>query len=242
MWEFISIIIPGYNERERIVSTLMNLSTFCGEHFPQYEIIFVDDGSSDETWSIVKGFGGCPFLRAIRLEKNRGKGYAVQQGMLTARGQYRFFTDGDLPYGTECFLRALKTFKNSGCDMVVGARDLPDAWNLARIKWIRRIYSVLFSLLVDTLLPVHIRDSQCGFKGFTARSAQQIFSNLTINGYAFDVEIFLLAQKWQISIKKIPVTLITNQYSKVRPTSDPIRMLIDVLKLASIHGAGRFDR
>ena len=242
MSEFISIIIPGYNEGKRILLIIEALSAFCQKHFPQHEIIFVDDGSTDQTWAMVNSLHDCPFFHVIRSTKNMGKGYAVRKGMLAARGQYRFFTDADIPYGTECFLLALKTFKDSGCDMVIGSRDLGESWDQARIRWIRKIASRLFSIIVNIFLHIHIKDSQCGFKGFTAKSAQRIFTDSTINGFAFDVEIFVLAKRLGLSIEKLPVTLITNQHSKVRLTRDPLRMLIDILKLSCRQWGGGIFR
>jgi len=232
MSDLISIIIPGYNEGKRILVVIEELSAFCQKYFPQYEIIFVDDGSTDRTWQIVNTLRDLPFFHPIRNIENRGKGYAVRKGMLAARGKYRFFTDADIPYGTECFLLALKMLENTGCDMVVGSRDLPESWDQARVRWIRKIASSLFSIIVNIFLHINIKDSQCGFKGFTAKNAQRIFSHLTIHGFAFDVEIFVLAKQMGLSIEKIPVTLVTNQHTKVRLTHDPFVMLFDILKLA----------
>lgn len=232
MSEFISIIIPGYNEGKRILTVIKELSYFCQRHFRQYEIIFVDDGSTDQTWEMVKSIHDHPSFHAIRNIENMGKGYAVQRGMLAARGDYRFFTDADIPYGMACFLRALERLKNPGCDMVIGSRDLPKSWAHARVRRVRKIASSLFSIIVNIFLDIDIKDSQCGFKGFTAKSAQRIFSLLTIHGFAFDVEIFVLARQLGLSFEKLPVTLITNQHTKVRLTRDPFRMLIDILKLS----------
>ena len=230
--DYISIIIPCFNEERRILETLKTLFSFCKSNFEQFEIIVVDDGSTDPTWTIVNSLHDCPFFHVMRNAENKGKGYAVREGMLAARGHYRFFTDADIPYGTEFFLKALKRLRNPKCDMVIGSRDLPESWVQARVRWIRKISSRLFSVIVNIFLHIHIKDSQCGFKGFTAKSAHQIFSHLTIDGFAFDVEIFILAKELGLSIEKLPVTLITNQHSKVRLTSDPFRMIIDILKLS----------
>ncbi|MBW1674575.1 MAG: glycosyltransferase, partial [Deltaproteobacteria bacterium] len=121
----ISIIVPGYNEEKRIYPTLRALSKFCEYCFERFEMVFVDDGSTDHTWEIVKGFPA-DHLKVIHLHQNRGKGHAVKQGMLLAKGQYRFFTDADLPYDLGCFLQSIEVFKSSRCDIVIGARDLPE--------------------------------------------------------------------------------------------------------------------
>ena len=232
MPDLVSIVIPGYNEADHIHSTLECLSAFCRKHFSDYEIIFVDDGSTDQTWHIVDGYQDNPHLRAIRFSRNYGKGYAVRQGMLAATGQYRFFTDSDLPYDMECFLTGLNILKESSSDAVVGARNLPDSKDLAGLSRFRKLASILFSLLTNVFLKIQVKDSQCACKGFTAASAQQIFSKTRVNGFAFDVEIFLLAKKLGLKIKKIPVTLVNIRPSKVRLSRDPFRMLLDILKMS----------
>ena len=232
MPDYISIIIPGFNEEKRILETLKTLFAFCKTNFERFEIIFVDDGSSDRTWNIVESeFNNSHFFKAIHLKKNRGKGYAVREGMLSACGQYRFFTDADLPYGTECFLQALNILKRSSCDIVTGARDLSESRSTAGSYRSREIFSRVFSVIVNVLLNIHIKDTQCGFKGFTAHSVTELFGRSKINSFAFDVELFVLAGKLGFVIKKMPVTLIKSKHSKVRLTHDPFRMLVDILRL-----------
>ena len=232
MSDYISIIIPSFNEEKRILETLKTLFSFCKSNFEEFEIIFVDDGSKDQTSIIVKNeFNNSLFFKTIHLKENRGKGYAVREGMLAACGQYRLFTDADLPYGTECFLQALNILKRSGCDIITGVRDLSESRGRAGSNRIREIASRIFSSIVNVLLRIHIKDTQCGFKGFTAHSARELFGRSKINSFAFDVELFVLAGKLGFVIEKMPVTLIKSRHSKVKLTSDPFRMLFDILKL-----------
>ena len=231
MNELISIVIPGYNEEANIGSTLDCLSAFCRTHFSAYEIIFVDDGSSDRTGSIVSRYQKNPHVRTIRLDRNYGKGRAVRQGMLAAGGHYRFFTDADLPYDMECFLKGYRILKTSRHDIVVGARDLTDSEDRAGLSWTRKLASIIFSFLVKAIIKIPVKDSQCAFKGFSAASARKVFSQAQIDGFAFDVEIFFLALKLRLSIHKIPVTLINIGRSKVRLARDPFQMCMDILKL-----------
>lgn len=232
MPDLISIIIPGFNEEKRIAVTLETLRGFCDSHIKAYEILFVDDGSTDRTPSILED--ACrknPSLRTLTIPENRGKGNAVREGMLVARGRHRFFTDADLPYGTACFLQALAVFKQTECDMVVGARDLPDSTDSVGLHWIRKIVSRMFSATANSLLAIDVKDSQCGFKGFTDRCARTIFSHSVIDSYAFDVELFILANRYNHDIRKVPVTLCQSQHSKVKLLRDPLMMLIDLIRL-----------
>ncbi len=228
--DFISIIIPGYNEEKRIAQSLTALSAFCEAHFETYEIVFVSDGSTDKTKVIVENLS-TPYLRTIQLQSNQGKGFAVRTGMLQARGDYRFFTDADLPYDLHAILEAIRIFHASPCDGVVGARDLPDSSDRSTQTAFRKLTSKAFSALVRFMLNVDTKDTQCGFKGFTARAAEKIFSQSSLRGYAFDVELFLLARTSDLKICKVPVSLIEKHHSKVRLSLDAPMMFWDVVKL-----------
>ena len=234
--DFISIIIPGYNEEKRIAESLTALSAFSEAHFETYEIIFVNDGSTDKTGEIVESLA-TPLLRAIHLHINQGKGHAVKTGMLEARGEYRFFTDADLPYASEAFLQAINLFHSTPCDWIAGARDLPESSDPSGQTLFRKLTSKGFSALVRLLLKVDVKDTQCGFKGFTASAADKIFSLSSVKGYAFDVELFLLAQAGHLKIGKIPVRLIERRHSKVRLTLDAPQMFWDVVKMYGRHRA-----
>jgi dolichyl-phosphate beta-glucosyltransferase len=228
--DFISIIIPGYNEEKRIAQSLAALSAFCEDHFEKYEIIFVNDGSTDKTKKIVDSLSPS-HLRAIHLESNQGKGHAVKTGMLQARGDYRFFTDADLPYDLKAIPEAMEIFHATQCDMVVGARDLPESTDQSSQTLFRKLTSKGFSALVRFMLKVDTKDTQCGFKGFTAKTAEKLFPLSSIKGYAFDVELFLLARTCALKICKFPVRLIERHHSKVRLSLDAPMMFWDVVKL-----------
>ena len=231
--DFISIIIPGYNEEKRILPTLRALVEFCGRNFQRYEIIFVDDGSTDKTLALVNTLAPTSHLQVVRLSKNRGKGYAVKTGMLRAHGRYRFFTDADLPYALNCFLSAMEIFDSPGCDMVVGARDLPGSYDMTVPDKPRTIASRVFSQILNSLLKIDIRDTQCGFKGFTEEAAKRVFAASTVRGYAFDVEIFVLARKFGLNITKIPLNLVRSEGTSIRIMRDAFNMFTDILRLYS---------
>jgi len=228
--DFISIIIPGYNEEKRIAESLKALSTFCEDHFEKYEILFVNDGSTDKTKEIVESLS-TPYLKTVHLQPNQGKGCAVKTGMLQAKGDYRFFTDADLPYDLNAIPEAIGIFRATQCDLVVGARDLPESTDQSSQTLFRRMTSKGFSALVRFMLKVDTKDTQCGFKGFTAKAAEKLFPLSSIKGYAFDVELFLLARNSDLKICKAPVCLIERHHSKVRLSLDAPMMFWDVVKL-----------
>jgi dolichyl-phosphate beta-glucosyltransferase len=237
--DFISIVIPAYNEEKRIARSLQALSAFCEEHFERYEIVFVNDGSTDKTRETVESLS-IPFLRTILLESNQGKGYAVRTGMLQSRGDFRFFTDADLPYDLKAIPDAIGIFHTTQCDGVAGARDLPESSDQSSQTLFRKLTSKGFSALVRFLLKVDTKDTQCGFKGFTAETAEKIFPRSSLKGYAFDVELFLLARTSDLKICKVPVNLIERHHSKVRISLDAPMMFWDVVKLYArykVHGA-----
>jgi dolichyl-phosphate beta-glucosyltransferase len=236
MPDFISLIIPGYNEEKRIVQSLTALSAFCEEHFEKYEIVFVNDGSTDNTREIVEK-QATPFLTTVHLGSNQGKGHAVKSGMLAARGDYRFFTDADLPYDLNAFAEAMGILRATPCDGVAGARDLPESADQSSRSWLRKLTSKCFSVLVRFLLNVDVKDTQCGLKGFTAAAAETLFSQSSIKGYAFDVELFLLARTSDLKICKVPVRLIERHRSNVRVSLDAPMMFWDVVKMYGRHRA-----
>jgi dolichyl-phosphate beta-glucosyltransferase len=226
----ISIIIPCHNEERRVEASMARLSRYCEERFQSHEILVVDDGSTDRTWEVVQGMRGRR-VRAIHLPRNRGKGAAVRAGMLEAGGALRFFTDADLPYHLSAFSSAIDLFHTSKCDLVIGARDLPGSLDSAGTSRARKTASRIFSVLTGLLLGADVRDTQCGFKGFTERAAKTLFRRSTIDGFAFDVEILTLAKGLGFPICRMPVTLVVNQDSSISLPRDGLTMLREVIRV-----------
>ncbi len=226
----LSIVIPAYNEADRIGPTLDAAATWLASRAGESEIIVVDDGSTDATAERVAA--RVPALGvALRLlgEPHRGKGGAVRAGMLAARGSLRFLADADLAMEfreVDRFLAAAA----EGYDIVIGSRQAAGARRLDEPvfrHWLGRG----FHRLVRLLAVRGIEDTQCGYKLFRAEAAERIFSLLTVEGFAFDVEALLIAQRLGLRIRELPITWISRPVSKVRPLRDALRMFLEVVRI-----------
>jgi len=229
---FISIIVPGYNEERRIQNTLIKLHAFCLTRFSCFEILFVDDGSIDKTRQVVKKLSyHRTNIRYLGYPKNKGKGFAIRFGLKYAKGTYIFFTDADLPYDPQFFCYAVNVFQKTACEIVSGNRHLKQSCNIAGASRKRQMASQVFSYIIKYWFGITTTDTQCGIKGFSKACAQQIIQKSRINGYAFDVEIFLLARQHHWQVETLPVILINDLLSKIRLRLDPIFMILDLLRI-----------
>ena len=225
----VSIIIPAYNEENRIEQTLAAISGFMAENFSDYEILVVDDGSRDNTREVVLNFGD-ENIKVLSYGENRGKGGAVKYGMLNASGDFLICTDADLPYGTECIKKAADILSEGNCDFILGARS--DEGSENKYPVIRKIMSFCFSLAVRIITKLNVPDTQCGFKAFTKACAQDIFSKTTISGWGFDVEAIFIAIKKGYRYKRLSVLLSHDEEgSKVNAVSDSLKMLGELKKI-----------
>ena len=226
----ITVIIPMYNESTIIEKTALALSKYMNKTFESYEIIFFDDGSTDNSVQIVKALS-LPCVRVIEGVTNKGKGSAVRNAMLLADGDLRVFTDADLAYGTEVIGRAYDEMqKNDQADVLIGSRNLdPEGYQGYTVS--RRIMSKLYIKVLCIIGGLKLSDSQCGFKAFTADAANDIFSKCKVDGFAFDFEIILLANEQKRAIIEMPVKIINHRNSTVHPLGDAIHMLKDLRKI-----------
>jgi dolichyl-phosphate beta-glucosyltransferase len=228
----LSIVVPAYNEAERLPGTLDALQRFLVTRPWRPEIIVVDDGSADRTVAVAEGVAtGAPFpLRVLSLGENRGKGAAVKCGIGASRGALVGFVDADLPYAFEGFDLAMQHLAG-GADLVIGARDLPGSSQVRGYTWGRWVPGQVYSLLVNALAVRAIPDTQCGFKWFRSRVARELFARVTLEGFAFDVELLVVAQSWGLRIERIPVRFTHSDDSRIRVARDSARMLRDLLKV-----------
>lgn len=212
---YLSVIIPAYNEQNRIGKTLKELDGYLGRQNYSYEILVINDGSKDGTANVVREAAkNIKNLRLIDNKENHGKGYVVRQGMLSAKGEYRLFSDADNSVSIEQIEKFWPYFKE-GYDIVIGSIEVGGAKVEEHAAWYRRSLGHFAKLLIRALAIWEIRDTQRGFKCFTARAAKDIFPRQTIVGWGFDIEILVIAKKHGYKIKEVPVVWINLGESKV---------------------------
>ncbi len=231
---FLSVVIPAYNEEKRIGASLESIANYLKKQTYSWEVLVADDGSTDGTIQVAEQkLKGLPHT-ILKAATNCGKGSAVKRGMLAAVGQYRLFTDADLSTPIEETERLLKELQ-SGYDTVIGSRALLDSKVIVHQNFVRESMGRVFNGCARLLAFRGIHDSQCGFKGFHAKAAVDLFGLQKLPGFSFDVEIVYLAQKRGYRLLEIPVTWCNSEQSRVRLLRDPLLMFWDLLKIRWIH-------
>ncbi|MGE4283450.1 MAG: dolichyl-phosphate beta-glucosyltransferase [Clostridia bacterium] len=226
----VSLIIPAYNEEKRIIGTMEHILEFMNRHFHEYEVLVIDDGSTDNTVEVLKRYHDYP-LRVFSQETNKGKGQAIKTGMLQAKGKYVFFTDADLPYPLSGMIEAIDIFSKTEAHLVLGSRDLYKERPSAPYPLHRRLMSKAFSIFINGILGLRIADTQCGFKGFHQNAVKTIFPLVTINGFGFDFEMLYIAKKQGLKMELIAVDLSHSEGSKVNIVSDSLKMMANAFKV-----------
>ena len=224
---FLSIVVPAYNEASRIVSTLELVRDCMASQSYTWEVAVVDDGSSDDTAALVREF--TDLNQGFRLIEapHGGKGWAVKSGMTAVKGQYRFLCDADLSMPIEQIARFLPP-NLTGFDVAIGSREAEGAQRFQEPQGRHRM-GRFFNILVRFLAVPGVEDTQCGFKCFTGEAAQELFSQVRLNGFAFDVEALFLARKRRMRVVEVPIDWHYRTESKVRPLLDSLSMARDVL-------------
>lgn len=224
----VSLVIPAYNEGAIIKSTVEEALLFLEARFPEFELIVSDDGSTDNTRSVVAGILH-PRLRCVSHKPRRGKGSAVRDGILAATGDIVVYTDADLAYGLEAVGEMIDLLRETEADLAIGSRRLhPEGY--ADYPLIRLLASRVFGL-VTGLLAGFRYDTQCGIKAFTADSALEIFTRCETDGFAFDFEAMLLAKALKLRVSQLPVTIINHRDSKVNVWKDSVKMFGDIVRI-----------
>jgi dolichyl-phosphate beta-glucosyltransferase len=235
---FLSIVIPAYNEAERLPATLAQLGAFLHNEDYTAEILVVDDGSVDGTAAVVQRAAAAnPAIRLIAAP-HRGKGAAVRRGMLAAAGQVRLMCDADLSMPAAELPKLLAALA-AGADVALATREGAGARRIGE-PFLRHLMGRVFNLLVRALAVPGLQDTQCGFKAFTATSAELLFSRATVDGFGFDVEILYLARKHGQRLAEVPIAWYYQPSSRVSPWRDTIRMVRDVLRVRWNDWRGRY--
>jgi len=211
----LSIIIPAYNESQRITDTLVSFHKYLQNRELTYEIIVADDGSTDKTVCTVKSLQlTVPHIRILELGTNRGKGAAVREGMLAAKGAIRLFSDADGATPIEELDKVIQPILDGEADLSIGSRYHEDSNVQKKQPRHRVIWSRLANKIIQRILLPGIVDPHCGFKAFTADAAEALFTRSTINEWSFDLEILAIAKKMNLRLAEIPVTWIHDEDSK----------------------------
>jgi dolichyl-phosphate beta-glucosyltransferase len=237
-----SIVIPAYNEGERITAALDKVLQFTAAQDWTAEIIVVDDGSHDDTAEIVRGYAARhPAVRLVQNPGNRGKGYSVRNGMLHAGGDLLLFSDADL---SSPISEAPKLFAAlaEGAQVAIGSRWLQSELQTERQPLYRQFFGRIFNLLLWLILGLRYKDTQCGFKAFTRQAAQAIFPAQRIERWGFDPELLFLAGKFRLPVKEVPVEWAHDARSKISPLSDGTRMFVEMLTIRWNDLRGRYPR
>jgi dolichyl-phosphate beta-glucosyltransferase len=229
---YLSVIIPAYNEEQRLGSTLERITVYLQQQSYTSEVIVVDDGSHDATSAVAKTWKN---VRVLTQPSNQGKGAAVRRGMLEAHGTYRLFSDADLSTPIEEIAKLLLPLERGTADVCIGSRAL----NRENVKkhqpWLRETMGKGFNVLVQMMVLRGITDTQCGFKVLTAECAQTLFSHAHINGFGFDVEMLYLARRHGYRIAEESVLWFNDERTTVHPIIDSFAMLREIVRIRYIH-------
>jgi glycosyltransferase involved in cell wall biosynthesis len=236
----VSIVVPAFNEALRIGSTLDDLATFLGRQPWRWEIRVVDDGSADATCQIVEEYRGKHPNIVLQREPHRGKGGAVKAGLLAATAQFRFICDADLSMPVTELPRflppVLKDF-----DVAIGSREGVGARRVGE-PLIRHLAGRVFNYAVQRLTVPGINDTQCGFKMFSASAVQAIFPRVTVDGWAFDIEVLSIARARGMRIVEVPIEWHYRRASQLNLISDGAAMFSELLRIRARARGGAYER
>jgi dolichyl-phosphate beta-glucosyltransferase len=227
----LSVVIPAYNEADRILPTLGQMREYLDGREEPYEVLVVDDGSDDATASVVEAIRPTwPQLSLKRLPVNTGKGGAVRAGMLAARGELRLFSDADLSTPIEEFERLAEKL-GGDCQVAIASRGLDRSLIEQHQAWRREMMGKTYNRILRVVALPGMHDTQCGFKLFTAEAAIACFEPLRTVRFGFDAEVLLRARRRGWRIAEVPVRWRHVEASRVHPLRDSSRMLWDLLRL-----------
>lgn len=237
----VSLVVPAYNEETRIPASLNQIFTFFASQPYTWELIVVDDGSQDATAALVleaARSAGWP-VNLVRNKTNRGKGFSVKRGVLAAAGENIFFTDADLSTPIDEISACLGLLKK--VDMVVGSRALSKSNITLHQPLHRETMGRVFNALTQAMVIRGIKDTQCGFKGFTRNVAREAFKRTRLTGFGFDVEVLYIVNKLGYSVLEVPITWHNSASSRVSPVKDGLGMLGDLARIRLNDARGYYE-
>lgn len=226
---YLSLIFPAHNEETRLPETLTQVFAFAKQQSYPMEVLVVENGSSDRTYQIAQGFTGQEPQMRLLQNSQRGKGRAVKQGMLAARGSYRFMCDVDLSMPVNEINRFLPP-SLEGYDVAIASREAPGAVRIGEPPY-RHFVGRIYNGLIRFLAIPKLQDTQCGFKCFRGPVADDLFNRQTLTGWSFDVEILFIARLLGYKVVEIPIHWYYNPHSKISVVRDSFKMGMDLLTI-----------
>jgi dolichyl-phosphate beta-glucosyltransferase len=224
---YLSIIFPAHNEESRLLDALASVDGFINMSGLAAEVIIVENASSDRTFEIAEGFAASHAYVHVLHSDTPGKGLAVRQGIMAARGSYRFVCDVDLSMPIDEISKFLPA-QHAGYDIAIASREAKGAVRYGEPLY-RHLVGRVFNGLVQMLVLPDLNDTQCGFKCFTAAAAEELFPKMTIPGWTFDVEILAIARQKTLKVIEVPINWYYHEGSKVHVLRDSLRMALDLL-------------
>ena len=226
---FLSLIIPAYNEENRLPGALTAITAFLERQPYSAEVLVVENGSHDRTLEVAQAFASNNDLVRVLQSPSRGKGLAVKQGMLAATGQYRFMCDADLSMPVDQMERFFPTGQ-ANFDVAIASREAQGAVRYNEPAY-RHVVGRIYNWIIRLLALPGLQDTQCGFKCFRGAVADEIFALQTIPGWAFDVEALFISRYKGYSIQEVPIDWYFNAESKINVLRDSLRMFVDLLRI-----------
>lgn len=237
-----SIVIPAYNESQRIPATLIAVVDVIRSYGWPAEVLVVDDGSRDNTVEVVRKFSEAnPEVRLVLNGANHGKGYSVRNGLLQAQGQIVMFTDADLSAPIEEAERLFAAIEQ-GADLAIGSRWLERDRQTHRQPLYRQFFGRCFNRFTRLVMGLSFADTQCGFKAFTREAAQTVFQLQTIMGWGFDPEILFIALKHGYKIAEVPVSWAHDERTRISYLKDGLQMLREIASVRWNAFLGRYNK
>jgi dolichyl-phosphate beta-glucosyltransferase len=235
----LSIIIPAHNEEKRLPPTLEQAFAFLNKQSYEAEVLVIENGSTDKTYDVAQSFASRhKNLRVIHAD-GRGKGLAVQHGMLEACGEYRLMCDADLSMPIEEIAKFLSP-DVSGFDVVIASREARGANRYNEPRY-RHLGGRFINFIIRVLILPGLQDTQCGFKCFRAEVANDLFTHQTLMGWSFDIELLFIARRHGYRITEIPIDWYYRPESKVNAFSDALRMIQDIFQIHRNARRGLYD-
>ncbi|MFH1593069.1 MAG: dolichyl-phosphate beta-glucosyltransferase [Candidatus Omnitrophota bacterium] len=237
----VSVIVPSYNEEELIEKTVNEIHAYLSKNSDKFEIILVDDGSTDSTLYIATTLSRkLPNIKVLSNNVNCGKGYSVRKGMLEATSEYALFTDADLSTPIDELDRFIPHF-NNGAEIIIGSRALKNSRVIVRQSLLRKFMGNVFNVLAQLILCRGIKDTQCGFKCFKSEIGRKLACLQRTSGFAFDAEILFLAKKHGYKVHEVPVTWRNRKNSRVTLVMSPVAMFLDLLRIRINDARGVYE-